>query len=144
MQASHDQLGAYVLWLKDRGLRFSAFAKASADKSANVAPAPAKTRVQVAFVGDTGFSVAEKDLLTKMIAAMQLTGVHVIVDCLADFPPFLDAHDVELIIPLGSTAAAGCPEGAMATIHPRDLLARPEDKRLAWNDLKRAMARLSP
>jgi hypothetical protein len=132
MQATPDQLGAYFLWLKDRGLRFPVRA----------VPATPRKRVQVAFVGDTGFTPAERDLLHKMIAAMQLTGEHAIIDQLEDFPGFVAGTDAELVIPLGKAAAEVCPGDTIPTLHPRDLLARPEDKRIAWNDLKRAMARL--
>lgn len=136
MQATQEQLGAYLLWLKDRGLRH---------------PVPVKTtpkkRIQVAFVGDAGFKPEERDLLMKMIAAMQLSGEHAIIERLDDYAAFQTTHAAELVIPLGAATAAAFFEAGFAgetmpTLHPRDLLARPDDKRVAWNDLKRAMARL--
>ncbi len=108
---------------------------------------PLKRSVQVVFVGDSGFTAEERELLTKMIAAMQLSGEHVIVDRLDDYAGFQETHVAELVIPLGAATAAAFFEAGfegetLPTLHPRDLLARPDDKRVAWNDLKRAMARL--
>lgn len=137
MQSVPAQLGAYLLWLKDRGLRFPV--RAAAVPASEPAP---KRSVQVAFVGDTGFTPAERDLLDKMIAAMKLTGEHAVIERSSDFGAFASTHAAAVVIPLGNAAAAVCPPDSVATLHPRDLLADPEQKRLAWNDLKRAMARL--
>lgn len=136
MQAFPEQLGAYYLWLKDRGIRYPVKAKPR-----SVAP---RKPLQVAFVSDQPLTPAERDLLHKMIAAMQLSGEHAIVEGLAELPAFADRHEVQLMIPLGRAAADACPGDTVPTLHPRDLLARPDDKRIAWNDLKRAMARLKP
>ena len=159
MQSSPDQIRAYLYWLSDRGMKHPA---------PRVTPQVvdlfiAKAQRRVMFVGDHNvMSEAERSLLEKMIYAMQLTPEQVVI-VEANVKEILEKTSPELIVALGAEAAQTLmgsqvrfhetrgkivpspTNGGLATlvtIHPRDLLRVPEDKRLAWSDLKVVMARL--
>jgi hypothetical protein len=116
---------------------------------------PATPRIRLGFVCTTS-SQAEKTLLDKMIAAMQL-GAHNIsfqvasssVDLMLAEPEvlvFLGREDHDKVqLDFGSWQEIETPEGVVATIstyHPRELLQTPTLKRAAWTHLQEILVRL--
>ena len=135
---------AYINWLADRGLT-------PIQPSPKLAPPAPK--LQVLFVSDTPLTDDELALLEKMAGAMKASSYEII-----DSPAGLTSP-AEIHICLGSKVAElalghkiqksdrgtlmpAAESQVLPTFHPRDLLLRPEFKRLAWTDLRAAMDHL--
>ncbi len=161
MQALPEQLAAYRLWLQDRGQRYSSAPAPKKNSATAPAPHPRPSELSVVFLGDGRFADDERALLVKMIAAMNLTGEFAIVDDAEAWLADPERRSTRLTIALGSKATAVLmPTAAfqevrgrfdqgtfglrvLPTLHPRDLLRQPADKRVAWTDLQLAMGELS-
>lgn len=102
--------------------------------------------VSVAFAVEGPLSDEERTLLDKMIAAMKLPAEAVkVVGGLGEATALKPKNLVVMQASGGQERGAfhdlgGVP--AISTFHPRALLARPDDKRLAWDHLKLVLARL--
>ena len=128
---SDPKLQAYALWLQERGLRFP-----------RLRVVPSATRCVIFDCGDAALTEGERTLLDKMIAAMKLGAVKARI---VSGGSGADADGVVAIVALRDMSErTGEFEGhVLTTLHPRELLRDPAQKRVAWTDLQLVMERLT-
>lgn len=129
--ADQDPRSTYIDYVQNV-LGVKTLMRDSDETAAAVARPPLLVRVQ----GLTTYNEAEKDLLSKMLAALKIdSALYVVVDAgTADG----QAHPGQLILDFADDRTESADH--VLTYSPRTLVQKPELKKVAWADLQRIIA----